>query len=85
MASLRSPATAPAREWKWSPAEKAVARRAIDLSLSRELKKVMQNANRFAFGHRCSNHKAIINKWPLPYIFAETVNVTERVSSRYKA
>jgi len=32
------------REWKWSPAEKAVARRAFDLALSRELDAVLREA-----------------------------------------
>jgi hypothetical protein len=32
------------REWKWSPAEKAVARRAFDLALSRELDAAVREA-----------------------------------------
>jgi hypothetical protein len=32
------------REWKWSSAEKAVARRAFDLALSRELDAVLREA-----------------------------------------
>lgn len=32
------------RDWKWTPAEKAVARRAFDLALSRELDAVLQEA-----------------------------------------
>jgi hypothetical protein len=37
-------ATAPLREMKWSPAEKAVARRAFDLALGRELDAVVREA-----------------------------------------
>jgi len=45
--SMASPAThaaAPLREMKWSPAEKAVARRAFDLALRRELEAVVREA-----------------------------------------
>jgi hypothetical protein len=44
MDNAPSPVTAPMCEWKWSPAEKAVARRAFDLALSREMKAVVQEA-----------------------------------------
>ena len=44
MASADSPATTPMREWKWSPAEKAAARRAFDRALSRELEAVIREA-----------------------------------------
>jgi hypothetical protein len=37
-------AAAPLREMKWSPAEKAVARRAFDLALGRELEAVVREA-----------------------------------------
>ena len=40
----RRPAIALMREWKWSPAEKAVARRAFNLALSRELDAVIREA-----------------------------------------
>jgi len=32
------------RDWKWSPAEKAVAHRAFDLALGRELEAVLREA-----------------------------------------
>ena len=32
MANLHSQATAPMRDWEWSPAEKVTARRAFDLA-----------------------------------------------------
>jgi len=43
---MASPAAyaAPLREMKWSPAEKAVARRAFDLALGRELEAVVREA-----------------------------------------
>jgi hypothetical protein len=44
MASAHIPATAPMRDWKWSPAEKIVARRAFDLALNRELETVIREA-----------------------------------------
>jgi hypothetical protein len=44
MASAHSPATTPIRDWKWSPAEKTVARRAFELTLSRELESVLREA-----------------------------------------
>jgi hypothetical protein len=44
MASSAAHAAAPLREMKWSPAEKAVARRAFDLALGRELETVIREA-----------------------------------------
>ena len=44
MISAHSPAVAPMREWKWSPHEKTVARRAFNLALRRELESVMREA-----------------------------------------
>ena len=48
MSDVHSPAVTPRREsprdWKWSPAEKAVARRAFDLALSRELEGTVREA-----------------------------------------
>ena len=44
MASPAAHAAAPLREVKWSPTEKAVARRAFDLALGRELEGVVQEA-----------------------------------------
>lgn len=44
MARAHSPAATSARDWKWSPAEKTVARRAFDLALSRELESVICEA-----------------------------------------
>ena len=43
MASAHSPAS-PMREWRWSPAEKAAARRAFNLALSRELAAIVNEA-----------------------------------------
>ena len=37
MASAHNAAAVPIPDWKWSPKEKAVASRAFDLALSREL------------------------------------------------
>jgi hypothetical protein len=42
--SSHNPASVPIREMKWSPAEKAVARNAFDLALSRELEAVIREA-----------------------------------------
>lgn len=50
MASQHSPAIAPMREWKWSPTEKAVARRAFNLALNRELDAVIREAKERAAG-----------------------------------
>lgn len=48
MSGAHSPGVAPRREsprdWKWTPAEKAVARRAFDLALSRELEGTLREA-----------------------------------------
>ena len=44
MDNAPSPATALTCAWKWSSAEKAVARKAFDLALSREMKAVVQEA-----------------------------------------
>jgi Photoprotection regulator fluorescence recovery protein len=44
MASPAAHAAAPLREMKWSPAEKAIARRAFDLALGRELAAVVREA-----------------------------------------
>jgi hypothetical protein len=44
MASPAAYAAAPLREMNWSPAEKAVARRAFDLALGRELDAVVREA-----------------------------------------
>ena len=44
MASPAAYAATPLREMKWSPAEKAVARRAFDLALRRELEAVVREA-----------------------------------------
>jgi hypothetical protein len=38
------------RDWKWSPAEKIVARRAYNLSLNRELETVVREAKERAAG-----------------------------------
>jgi hypothetical protein len=44
MGSAHSPTATPMREWKWSPAEKAVARRAFDVAFSHELEAVIRQA-----------------------------------------
>src|SRR5579872_6463869 len=44
MASAHTPAAAPMREWRWSPQEKTVARRAFDLAFRRELESAMREA-----------------------------------------
>jgi hypothetical protein len=44
MASAHNPAATGFREWNWSPKEKAAARRAFDLALSRELEGVIREA-----------------------------------------
>jgi Photoprotection regulator fluorescence recovery protein len=48
MSGAHSPAVAPRREsprdWKWTPAEKAVARKAFNLALSRELEGAVREA-----------------------------------------
>ena len=38
------PSIEPMRDWKWSPAEKIVARRAFDLALNSELETVIREA-----------------------------------------
>jgi hypothetical protein len=42
MASPHTVAANPIPDWKWSPREKAVARKAFDLALSRELESAIQ-------------------------------------------
>lgn len=44
MSSIQRPGGVPPREWKWSPAEKAVARKAFDAALSRELEALIREA-----------------------------------------
>jgi hypothetical protein len=44
MVSAHSPAATEIPDWKWSPKEKAVARRAFDLALSRELEAIIKEA-----------------------------------------
>ena len=44
MSGAHSPTATPMREWKWSPAEKAAARRAFDLALSRKLEDTVREA-----------------------------------------
>jgi len=44
MTSAHTPAVTPMREWKWSPQEKAVARRVFDDALRRELEGTMREA-----------------------------------------
>ena len=44
MASPHTPAAAEIPDWKWSPQEKAAARRAFDLALSRVLDGVIKEA-----------------------------------------
>lgn len=44
MSSTQRPGTALMREWKWSPAEKAVARQAFDRALSRQLGTLVREA-----------------------------------------
>lgn len=44
MISAQIPATTSIREWKWSAAEKVVARRAFEMALNRELETVIREA-----------------------------------------
>jgi hypothetical protein len=44
MISAQIPATTSIREWKWSAAEKIVARRAFEMTLNRELETVIPEA-----------------------------------------
>jgi hypothetical protein len=44
MASAHIPAAVPMRDWRWSQAEKIVARRAFDLALCRQLEALIQEA-----------------------------------------
>ena len=44
MSSMQRPGAVPMREWKWSPAEKAAARKAFDRALRRELDAVVREA-----------------------------------------
>ena len=62
MASADSPATTPMREWMWSPAEKAAARRAFDLALSRELGAVIREA-----GERAARITEASELWELEH------------------
>ena len=48
MASTHNPVATSMREWKWTPAEKAIARRTFDLALSRELDAVLREAKEHA-------------------------------------
>lgn len=41
---MQRPGAAPIREWKWSPTEKAAARKAFDRALSGELEAVVREA-----------------------------------------
>jgi len=44
MVSAHSPAVTEIPDWKWSPKEKAIARKAFDLALSRELGAIIKEA-----------------------------------------
>ena len=44
MSSMQHPGTAAMRDWKWSPAEKAAARKAFDRALSQELEALVREA-----------------------------------------
>jgi hypothetical protein len=44
MGSVQIRTAAPMREWKWSPAEKVVARRAFNLALNHELENAIREA-----------------------------------------
>ena len=44
MSSTERPAGGSIRDWRWSPAEKAVARRAFNLALAQELEAVIREA-----------------------------------------
>ncbi|MGA7524004.1 MAG: hypothetical protein WBW84_16245 [Acidobacteriaceae bacterium] len=48
------------REWKWSPAEKAIARRAYDRALGRELESVIQETK-----ERASRIREVSEVWEL--------------------
>lgn len=48
MTDSHSPAATSIRDWKWSPTEKAIARRAFDLALGRELEGVIREAKKRA-------------------------------------
>lgn len=44
MSGMQRPGAALMRDWKWSPTEKAAARRAFDRALSRELEALVREA-----------------------------------------
>ena len=46
MTDAQRPAATSIRDWKWSPTEKAIARRAFDLALGRELEGVIREAKK---------------------------------------
>ena len=67
MSSAHSPAVVrrreSPREWKWTPTEKAVARRAFDLALSRELQGVVGEAKERAAGIRDASELWELERW----------------------
>jgi hypothetical protein len=73
MARAHIPATAPMRDWKWSPAEKIVARRAFDLVLTRELETVVQEAK-----ERAGRIREASDLWELEGWLAERRRLIDR-------
>lgn len=63
MDSAHIPAEAPMRDWKWSPAEKAVARRAFNLALNRELETVIRDAKERAERVRDASELWELERW----------------------
>ena len=51
------------REWKWSPAEKAVARKAFDMALKGELESIMREAREMAARIREASELWDLERW----------------------
>lgn len=81
MSGAHSPAIATMRDWKWSPAEKTVARRAFDLALSRELEAVIREAK-----DRAARITEASELWDLEHWLAERRHRIDRTFDyRYSA
>ena len=63
MANAHRPAVTTMRDWKWSPAEKAIARRAFDLALGRELEVVVRETKERAARIRKTSELCDLERW----------------------
>jgi hypothetical protein len=66
------------REWKWTSAEKAIARRAFDLALSRELDAILREAK-----ERAARIREAPKLWDLEHWLGERRRIDRGFDYRY--